>query len=172
MSTLVKLLTPNLVAARALNLAQPLLALALRLYVGWQFFKAGWLKITTWEQTLWLFENEYRTPLLPPMAAAVLGTLGELAFPVLLFVGLFSRLGAIGLFVVNGMAVVSYGHVLLTEGFEAAIGQHVLWGVMLLTIAVYGPGKLSLDYLLLRSRAPPPAARATEPPWRSERQAG
>lgn len=152
MSTLVKLLTPNLIAARALNLAQPLLALALRLYVGWQFLKAGWLKVTSWEQTLWLFENEYRTPLLSPTAAAVLGALGELAFPALLFVGLFSRLGAIGLFVVNGMAVVSYAHVLLTEGFEAALGQHVLWGVMLLTLAVYGPGKLSLDYLLLRSR--------------------
>lgn len=153
MSALVKLFTPNLMAARALNLAQPLLALGLRLYVGWQFFKAGWLKVTAWDQTLWLFENEYRTPLLSPATAAVLGTLGELAFPVLLFVGLFSRLGAIGLFAVNGMAVVSYAHVLLTDGYEAALGQHVLWGVMLLTLAIYGPGKLSLDYLLLRSRA-------------------
>lgn len=159
MSAFAKLLTPNLVAARALNLAQPLLALGLRLYVGWQFFKAGWLKVTGWEQTLWLFENEYRTPLLPPAAAAVLGTLGELAFPVLLFVGLFSRLSALGLSVVNGMAVVSYAHVLLTEGFEAALGQHVLWGVLLLTTAVYGPGKLSLDYLLLRSRPAPGGSR-------------
>jgi putative oxidoreductase len=161
MSTLVKLLTPNLVAARMLNVAQPLLALALRWYVGWQFFKAGWLKVTGWEQTVWLFENEYRTPLLSPTAAAILGSLGELAFPVLLFIGLFSRLSALGLFVVNGMAVVSYAHVLLTEGFEAALGQHVLWGVILLTLAVYGPGKLSLDYLLLRSRSESGSARGT-----------
>lgn len=153
MTALDKLLAPNRAVARALNAVQPLFALGLRLYVGWQFFKAGWLKVTAWDQTLSLFESEYRTPLLSPTVAAVLGTFGELAFPALLFVGLFSRLGALGLFAVNAMAVVSYAHVLLTEGFEAAIGQHVLWGVMMVTIAVYGPGKLSLDYLFLRQRA-------------------
>lgn len=160
MSAIAKLLTPNLIAARALNLAQTPLALALRCYVGWQFFKAGWLKVTGWDQTLWLFENEYRTPLLSPTAAAVLGSFGELAFPLFLFLGLFSRLGALGLSVVNVVAVVSYAHVLLTEGFEAALGQHVLWGVILLTLAVYGPGKVSLDYLLLRSQRGTGDARA------------
>lgn len=159
MSVLTSLLTPNLLAARALNLAQPLFALALRLYVGWQFFKAGWLKVTTWDTTLWLFENEYRTPLLPPAGAAILGVIGELALPALLFVGLLSRLGALGLSAVNALAVVSYAHVLLAEGSEAALGQHVLWGVMLLALAVYGPGKLSLDYLLSRSQGMPAGTR-------------
>ena len=51
------------------------------------------------------------------------------------------------------MAVVSYAHVLLSEGFEAALAQHVLWGFMLIVIATYGPGKVSLDYLLVRDRA-------------------
>lgn len=159
MSILTTLLAPNAATARALNLAQPVFALALRLYVGWQFFKAGWLKVTAWDTTLWLFENEYRTPLLPPAAAAVLGTIGELAFPLLLFVGLLSRLGALGLSAVNAMAVVSYAHFLLAEGSEAALGQHVLWGVMLLTLAVYGPGKISLDYLLSRPRGAPGGTR-------------
>jgi putative oxidoreductase len=150
MSALTTLLNPSRFAARMLNTMQPLFALALRFYVGFQFFKSGWLKVTTWDTTLWLFENEYRTPLLPPTAAAILGVVGELAFPILLFVGFASRLGALALFAVNAVAVVSYAHVLLAEGFEAAFGQHVLWGFMLLTIAVYGPGKLSLDYLLSR----------------------
>jgi len=33
-----------------------------------------------------------------------------------------------------------------------ALGQHVLWGSLLLFLIIYGPGKLSLDYLLNRSR--------------------
>jgi uncharacterized membrane protein YphA (DoxX/SURF4 family) len=82
-----------------------------------------------------------------PAVAAVAGTTGELVFPLLLFVGLASRLSALGLFAVNVMAVVSYTHVLLTEGFEAALAQHYLWGFALLVLVVFGPGKLSLDYL-------------------------
>jgi putative oxidoreductase len=78
---------------------------------------------------------------------------GEIAFPLLLIVGFASRLGALGLSAVNAIAVVSYAHVLLEEGMEAALAQHVLWGVMLLTLAVYGPGKLSLDHVLARWRA-------------------
>jgi putative oxidoreductase len=152
MSAFTSLLAPERFVARAFDSLQPLFALALRWYVSWQFLKAGWLKLANWDSTLWLFENEYRVPLLPAGGAAVLGTFGELFFPALLVVGFASRLGAIGLFAVNGMAVISYSHVLLASGSEAALGDHVLWGLMLLTIAIYGPGKLSADHLLTRSR--------------------
>jgi uncharacterized membrane protein YphA (DoxX/SURF4 family) len=40
---------------------------------------------------------------------------------------------------------VSYAHVLYSEGFEAAIGQHYLWGFMLLMLAIYGSGGWSVD---------------------------
>ena len=148
-----RLLAPNQLAAQVLDALQPLLALATRFYVGWVFFKAGLHKIGNWEQTIWLFENEYRTPILSPTTAAILGAFGELAFPIFLWVGLFGRLSALGLSVVNAVAVISYAHVLLAEGFEAAIGQHKLWGFMLLMLAIYGPGKLSMDYLLARQVA-------------------
>ena len=137
----------------ALDRLQPLLLLGLRLYVGWQFTKSGWLKISDWGGTLELFRSEYHVPLLPPPLAAVAGTFGELFFPVLLYLGLFGRLGAIGLFAVNVMAVVSYSHVLLAEGFEAALGDHVLWGTMLAVLAVVGCGSLSLDAFLQRRAA-------------------
>lgn len=152
MKLLDPILRTNLLAARATNLAQPLFSLALRWYVSWQFLKSGWLKATSWDTTLWLFENEYRTPLLTPMAAAVAGVMGELVFPALLIAGFLSRPAALGLFVVNALAVVSYAHVLLMPGMEAALAQHVLWGVMLLTLVVYGPGKLSLDQWLARTQ--------------------
>jgi putative oxidoreductase len=131
------------------SLASPF-AFATRLYVSWQFLKSGYLKISSWETTLSLFRDEYHVPLLPPTLAAVVGTFGELFFPVLLIAGLFGRLSALGLFAVNAMAVISYRHVLLTEGFEAALGQHVLWGFMLLVLAIYGPGRWSADHALRR----------------------
>jgi putative oxidoreductase len=135
---------------RILDALQPLVALGARCWVSWQFLKSGWLKLSDWEGTLFLFQEEYRTPLLSPAVAAVAGTVGELFFPILLIAGLFGRVAAVGLLAVNVMAVVSYAHVLLTPGFEAAVGQHYLWGALLLMLAVYGPGRLSLDHWFVR----------------------
>jgi putative oxidoreductase len=135
---------PALVAAVLERLADPF-ALATRLYVSWQFLKSGMLKVGSWETTLGLFRDEYHVPLLPPELAAVVGTAGELFFPVLVALGLFGRIGAVGLSAVNVLAVVSYAHVLYGEGFEAAIGQHYLWGFMLAMLAIYGPGGWSVD---------------------------
>src|SRR4029453_841814 len=76
-------------------LAAPL-ALATRVYVSWVFLKSGYLKISDWGQTLSLFHDEYRVPVLPPDLAAVLGTGGELLFPLLLIPGVMGRVGAVG----------------------------------------------------------------------------
>ena len=46
------------------------------------------------------------------------------------------------------MAVISYSSVLLAEGSEAALAQHVLWGTSLVFLAIYGPGRFSADQLL------------------------
>jgi putative oxidoreductase len=152
MSLLDKISAPDAMAARLFNPLQSLFALGARLNVSWQFLKSGYLKVTSWESTIYLFENEYHTPVLSPHAAAVAGSFGELFFPALLVLGLVSRLSAIGLFAVNAMAVVSYSRVLLAEGSEAALGQHILWGTLLVFLIIYGPGKFSLDYVLNRSR--------------------
>ena len=139
---------------RVLGHLESVLLLGVRLWVSWEFLKSGLLKVGSWQNTVFLFQNEYQVPVLPPYLAAVAGTAGELVFPVLLIAGLAGRLSALGLFAVNLMAVVSYAHVLLTEGFEAAVGQHYLWGFALLVLAVFGPGKASLDHVLgMRSGA-------------------
>jgi putative oxidoreductase len=130
---------------RGLESLQPLVALATRCWVSWQFLRSGMLKLEDWETTLFLFQEEYHTPVLSPQLAAIAGTAGEIIFPLLLISGLFGRLAAVGLLAVNVMAVVAYAHVLLADGFEAALGQHYLWGFMLVILAVYGPGRLSLD---------------------------
>jgi putative oxidoreductase len=152
MSFLLRLTQWNAALGRALDKLQPLALLAARLYVAKIFMWSGWLKLTAWEQTVGLFESEYHVPLLPPEPAAVLGTFGELFFPALLALGLFGRIGALGTFAVNAMAVIAYSHVLLGEGFEAALGQHILWGTLTLGVIVFGPGSLSIDALLERRR--------------------
>lgn len=140
----------NLLAARVAAWLEPLLLAAIRWYVSWQFLKSGWLKLTTWDTTLYLFQEEYHVPLLPPTIAAVAGTTGELLFPSLLVAGLLTRYAAVGLSFVNVMAVVSYSDVLLSKGFEAALGQHYLWGSLLLVLLVFGPGRWSVDEFLRR----------------------
>jgi putative oxidoreductase len=129
------------------HLRSPLL-LGTRLWVSWQFLNSGWLKLSQWDSTLDLFRYEYQVPLASPEVAAVAGTFGELFFPLLLVLGLFTRVGALGLFAVNAMALYSYWSVLGGDGFEAARGQHYLWGYMLLVIATCGGGMFSLDKLL------------------------
>ena len=130
------------------DLLQPLALLALRLYVSSVFFRAGIVKISDWGATLALFHDEYKVPLLPPDLAACVGAFGELAFPLLITLGLLGRCGAAGLFVVNAMAVISYPQL---WGFEcpAGIDAHFYWGSILLALVVFGPGRLSIDHYIL-----------------------
>ena len=147
MSALAGVLERQARIARALEPLRALLLLGTRLWVSWQFLKSGWLKLTTWDVTLELFRGEYQVPLLPPEAAAVAGTFGELVFPLLLIPGLLTRAAGLGLSAVNLLAVISYWHVLGGEGFEAALAQHVLWGYMLAVIVLFGGGAISVDRL-------------------------
>ena len=141
--------------ARYLNTVQDVLLLLVRVYVGWQFWKAGVIKLQNWDSTVFLFQYEYQVPLLSPNLAALLGTFGELVFPALLFVGLTGRLAALGLSVVNIMAVIAYSHVIFSEGFENTVIDHWVWGLMMLTVMVFGSGRISLDYLLNRVKGEP-----------------
>jgi putative oxidoreductase len=120
------------------------LDLAIRLYVANVFFRSGLLKIGNWDGTLYLFENEYKVPLLAPMAAAWLGTFAELFFPLFLALGLATRFAALSLSVFNIAAVISFWHVLGQN--QAALNSHWYWGVLLAVTLFHGPGKLSLDH--------------------------
>ena len=76
--------------------------------------------------------------------AALLATSSELLLPMLLTLGLASRLAATGLFVLNGVAVMAY------PGMpEAAQVFHLYWGMLLAMLIVYGAGGWSVDRLLV-----------------------
>jgi len=128
---------------RGLEGLQPLAQLAARLYVAKAFFYSGLTKLRDWDITLALFQDEYQVPLLPPVVAAYAGTTGELVLPVLLALGLAGRFSALGLSVLNVVAVLS-----LAEIGEAALQQHQLWGSLLLGLVLWGPGRWSADAVL------------------------
>jgi putative oxidoreductase len=122
----------------------------LRSFVAWQFLKSALSKLDDWQSTISLFQEEYQVPLLSPELAAYAGTGAELVFASLLLFGLFSRLSALGLLLVNIMAVVSYP-ILWNLECPAALNDHFYWGVLLMSIMIFGVGKLSLDHILARA---------------------
>jgi putative oxidoreductase len=127
-------------AALWIDKVQPVFALAVRLYVARVFFLSGLTKLHDWNITVALFTNEYHVPVLMPEVAAALGTAAEVGLPVLLAIGLGSRLAATALFVFNIVAVCSYPDI-----SDAGVVDHMLWGALMLVTVFYGPGKISLD---------------------------
>ena len=120
--------------------------LLMRVAVGLVFFRAGLLKAASWEITVKLFEDEYKVPLLAPAVAARMAMVQELTLPILLFLGLATRVATLPLF---GMIFV-----IQTFVYPDAWGDHLLWGSMLLFLLVRGAGTFSLDHVLFRSRSP------------------
>lgn len=118
--------------------------LAARLGVAAVFFQSGRTKVegvlTLKPSTLYLFEEEYRVPLLPPDAAAHLATYAEHLFPLLLVVGLATRVSALALL---GMTAVIQIFV-----YPEAWPTHLSWAGLLLVLIAMGPGRWSADRLL------------------------
>ncbi len=114
---------------------------------GVVFFQSGLIKYQSWDSTLYLFEFEYQVPLVPWQLAAYLGTAAELILPIFVALGFLARPMTLALFVFNIVAVASYP-LLWERGFD----DHIMWGVILLVVSVWGPGWLNLDQRLTRDQ--------------------
>jgi putative oxidoreductase len=115
-------------------------ALLLRVGVALAFWRSGSVKIASWSSTLQLFANEYRVPALPPELAATLATTVELTMPILLLLGLATRLGAAAML---GMTLVIQIFV-----YPGNYPDHLLWAGPLLYLVLRGPGAISIDHLI------------------------
>lgn len=125
------------------GVARDALLLLARLAPAAIFWQSGRTKLNGWQLTdnaLFLFENEYHVPLLAPYSAAVLATVAEHLFPLLLLLGLGTRLSALALL---GMTLV-----IQVSIYPDAWPTHGTWAVALLLLLAQGPGRLSLDHLL------------------------
>lgn len=130
----------------------PLANLWARIYVGLIFWRSGVLKFEDMESTVESFDPaedgefliSFLPDAIPPAIPAYLATAGELILPVLLFLGLFTRVGAAGLLVMT--VVIQF----FVPGFESS--QHFLWMIVLLLLVGHGGNKLSVDYWLFKDR--------------------
>lgn len=125
-----------------------LIALASRLAVADVFWRSGQTKVSGFsirEETFYLFREEYKVPLLPPDLAAYVSTIAEHVFPILLFIGLASRLSALGLFAMT----------MVIQLFVVPGGwpEHILWLSLLMLIIARGPGIISVDHLIWNARS-------------------
>jgi len=117
-----------------------IIQLAGRIGVGATFLKAGLLKYQSWEFTVRLFQDEYRVPLLDPAVAARIAMMQELTIPILLFLGLATRIATLPLL---GMIAV-----IQTFVYPNAYNEHLAWGAILVLLLTRGPGVFSVDYLI------------------------
>lgn len=120
------------------------LALAARFGIGAVFFLSGRTKVDGFlsvnDGAYTLFREDYKVPLLPPEFAAHMATYAEHLLPLMLFLGLATRLSALGLL---GMTAVIQFFV-----YPDAWPTHLTWAVPLLYLAGRGAGPLSLDRVL------------------------
>lgn len=125
-------------------ISHTLLALTARIALAAVFLYSARTKVdgflTLKDGTFTLFAEEYKVPLLPPEFAAYMATYAEHLFPVLLILGLGTRLSALGLL---GMTAVIQIFV-----YPEAWPTHLTWAMPMLYLIGRGGGLLTLDQRL------------------------
>lgn len=125
-------------------LPDALLLLVARLGIAAIFFLSGRTKvdgiITITDSTFELFRTEYALPIVPPGLAATMATWAEHLFPILLLLGLFTRLSA---FALLGMTLV-----IQTFVYPDAWPTHLSWAGILLPLVARGGGIWSMDAVI------------------------
>ncbi|MER2605176.1 MAG: DoxX family protein [Siculibacillus sp.] len=127
-----------------------LVSLALRVALAVPFFRSG---LTKWdgpfrisESALFLFQEEFRLHLFgaeiaypaPALMAIASGT-AEIVLPILLVLGLATRLSAFGL-----LAMTALIQITVPDGWA---NFHLAWAAMAVAILHVGPGRIALDAL-------------------------
>jgi putative oxidoreductase len=126
----------------ARRIPEDLVALMLRVFPALVFWQSGQTKVDGLrikESTWFLFEQEYALPLIPSDVAAVMATVAEHLLPVLMILGLLTRLSALGLLAMTA--------VIQLFVYPDAWVTHGLWMAALLAVVAQGPGRWSADHL-------------------------
>jgi putative oxidoreductase len=122
-----------------------LLLLVQRLGIAAVFFMSGrtkiedgsWLKIS--DGAFELFRTDYALPFIPPVPATYAATTAEHLFPILLALGLLTRISAGALLMMTAVIEIFV--------YPDAWPTHLSWAGLLLPLIVLGGGKVSLDRL-------------------------
>lgn len=118
------------------------LQLAFRIGIAGVFWSSGLTKIASWQTTIVLFRDEYKVPVLPPELAATLATGLELACPILLVLGLATRLTTLPLLAMTAVIEIFV--------YPEDWNIHLIWATILMFLLTRGPGAISIDHWLAR----------------------
>lgn len=127
-------------------LPEALTLLLVRIALGHVFWASGRTKVeglTITDTTYLLFAEEFALPVIPSELAAQITTVAEHVFPVLLLVGLATRISAAALAIMT----------LVIQFFvfpDAWWPQHSLWLALAVVLIVRGGGLFSVDAALAR----------------------
>ena len=139
--------------ARYLASVSPV-SLVARFALAVPFWKSG---LTKWDGFLdlsdtppLLFENEFKLHVFGqafdypfPTLMAWGSSIAEMTLPILLVLGLFTRLAAFGLLCMTALIQLT-----IPDGWA---NFHLPWAGLALSILALGPGKISLDHVLKRA---------------------
>lgn len=103
-------------------------------------FNPGWPRLS--DSAIDLFRDEYKVPFVPPEFAAPLAATAEHVLPLLLLIGLATRLSALGLLVMTAVIQIFV--------YPGAYPTHGVWAAVLLYLVARGPGALSMDHWIDR----------------------
>lgn len=129
-----------------------LVQLVLRFALATPFWKSGILKwdgfLRLNDTAVSLFTDEFMLhlpggpyPFPAPTVVAFLSGCAEITFPILLVLGLATRFAALGLLFMTLIVELT-----VPDGWPI----HITWAAMALAIIAYGPGRISLDFLIRR----------------------
>ena len=130
-----------------------LVSAGLRVGLAIPFFKSGLTKWTGFlklsDTPVILFENEFKLHIMGkvydypfPLVAAWGSSIAEIVLPILLVLGLGTRLAAFGLLIMTAMIQLT-----IPTGWPI----HATWAAMAAGVILLGPGKASLDGMLRRA---------------------
>ena len=130
--------------ATKLSYKDELLVIGSRLSLAAIFWMSGRTKVdgllTVKDSTIELFANEYKLPLIAPDWAAYMATYAEHVLPILLVLGLFTRLSAFGLLMMTAVIQIFV--------YPSAWPTHLSWATLALFPMFYGGGRFAVDRLI------------------------
>ena len=129
-----------------------LVQLVLRFALAVPFWRSGILKwdgfLRLNDTAVTLFTDEFMLhlpggpyPFPAPAVMAFLSGCAEITFPILLVLGFATRIAALGLLFMTLVVELT-----VPDGWPI----HITWAAMALAIMAWGPGRVSLDYLIRR----------------------
>jgi uncharacterized membrane protein YphA (DoxX/SURF4 family) len=135
----------------AVTWLEPIFNVFVRIWMGKIFLDSGLSRVRGWDRQEFLFGEEYKLHELELFSLktwAIITTAAELILPVLLFVGLFTRVPALGLAIMTAFITFVVGG--LNEDYSKP--WHILWILLFGYLFIRGGGPLSIDGFIKSQR--------------------